>query len=225
MSAPPTLLTPNVLTVASYHSFRPVAYRAPDGQPAGRDLDFLSRFASRHGLELRVVWRPFDGIWTLPGREECDVACGGIAPLPSRRAEASGVEWTRPYFKVKRALVIRAADAGTLRTMDDFVGGRTVAVTKGSTAEADAIERLPATGRMVHTSSQGDALRLLSAGEIDAYATGDVPCDYIVATFPGFAVADRHEFREEEVFCFAVRGGRGLKEVLDGWIEEHGGEY
>ena len=218
-------LTPLVagrLTVAAYHGFRPIAW-SDNGVPAGRDIAFLRAFAAQQQLELVVRFAPFEQLWALPGRDWCDVAASGIAPLPER--ESPGMVWSAPYFQVQRALLIRAADQSRLRTIADMAG-RTIAVTRGSTAEADARRRAPATAQVVICEDQQSALDALVAGTIDAYGTGDASCDYLVSTFPGrFAVADRHPYDPPETFAFALRAPSGVRQPLDRFIAEHRHRY
>ncbi len=222
---PTDTLTPLVagcLTVAAYHGFRPITW-SDDGTPAGRDIVFLRAFAAQQQLELVVRFAPFDGLWELPGRDWCDVAAAGIAPLPERASH--GVVWSAPYFRVQRALLIRAADRSRLHTIADMAG-RTIAVTRGSTAEADARRRAPADAQVVVCEDQQSALDALMAGAIDAYGTGDASCDYLVSAFPGaFAVADRHPYDPPETFAFALRAASGVHELLDRFIAEHRQHY
>lgn len=208
-------LTPGVLTVAAYAAFAPISW-SDRGEPAGRDIAFLRRFAAEAELQLVVRFVPFDAMWELPGRDEVDLAAAGIAPLPSRAAP--GVVWSAPYFTVQRALLIRAADAADLGTIADFAG-RTIAVTRGSTAEHDVQARKPATTRVEWYADQQQALDDLLIGRIDAYATGDAGCEYLVAQHPErFAVADVHPFEPPETFAFALRAAGGLEAPLNRFI-------
>lgn len=77
------LLAPSRLLVGAYAAFAPISW-SDEGRPAGRDIAFLQLFAEQHGLELSVCFFPFDGLWERPGRDECDVAAAGLAPMPSR---------------------------------------------------------------------------------------------------------------------------------------------
>lgn len=209
------LLTPATLTVAAYDAFAPISW-SNNGEPAGRDIDFLRRFAAQQGLALRVRFFPFDKLWERPGRDSCDLAAAGIAPLAERIS--AGVVWSAPYFVVQRALLIRAADAPTLRTIEDFAG-RMIAVTRGSTAEQDTRARRPDSAQIVFYADQQQALMDLSEGRIDAYATGDASCDYLVGRYRGrFAVADRHPFVFPETFAFAVRVASDILAPLNSFI-------
>lgn len=165
---------------------------------------------------------PFDQLWERPGRDACDLAAAGIAPLPQRASP--GVIWSAPYFTVQRALLVRADDA-RLRAIDDFAG-RTIAVTRGSTAEQDVLMRKPPSAQVVYTADQGQSLDDLLAGRIDAYATGDAGAHYLAERSRGrLVVVDVHPFEPPERFAFPLRAASGLTAALNTYIERHGSQY
>jgi ABC-type amino acid transport substrate-binding protein len=71
-------VVPGQLTICTYGGFAPVCYKNPAGQLIGLDVSFLTRFAESLGLAIQTIEKPFDGIWTLPGVNACDVAGAGI---------------------------------------------------------------------------------------------------------------------------------------------------
>lgn len=215
------LLTPGQLLVGAYDAFAPISW-SDGGEPAGRDIVFLRAFAEQHGLALQVRFFPFDGLWERPGRDECDVAAAGLAPMPSRLSP--GVIWSRPYFAVQRALLVRA-EQPQICTIADLTG-RTIAVTRGSTAEDDVLARKPASAHVVYTVDQRQSLEELAAGVIDAYATGDAGAFYLAERSSGrFVVADVHPFRLPERFAFPLRAASDLEMALNAFIDEHAARY
>jgi polar amino acid transport system substrate-binding protein len=215
------LLTSGQLLVGAYAAFAPISW-LDDGEPAGRDIAFLRLFAEQHGLALQVRFFPFDGLWERPGRDECDVAAAGLAPLPSRRYP--GVVWSRPYFTVQRALLVRAEQPQVCTIAD--LAGQTIAVTRGSTAEDDVLARKPASARVVYTVDQRQSLEELAAGTIDAYATGDAGASYLAErSGERFLVADVHPFRLPERFAFPLRAASGVEAAINAFIEEHRERY
>jgi ABC-type amino acid transport substrate-binding protein len=215
------LLAPRRLLVGAYAAFAPISW-SNNGEPAGRDIVFLRAFAEQHGLALQVRFFPFDGLWERPGRDECDVAAAGLAPMPSRCSP--GVVWSCPYFAVQRALLVRAEEP-PIATIADLAD-RTIAVTRGSTAEDDVLARKPASARVVYTVNQRQSLEELAAGVIDAYATGDAGAHYLAERSGGrFVVADVHPFRLPERFAFPLRAASGLEAALNAFINEHAARY
>jgi ABC-type amino acid transport substrate-binding protein len=215
-------LRPGVLTVGTYAAFAPVCWREGD-IARGRDIELLQAFADSIDLGLSVQFFVFDAIWQRPGRDELDIAAAGIAPLASRITP--GVVWSEPYYLVQRSLLIRATDRPTLRTIADFAD-LTIAVTRGSTADIDTMQRKPASTRVVYVDSQLVAIDDLLNGRIDAFAEGDVCARYFADLDPAnLAVADVHPMAIPETFSFAVRKASHLLEPLNEFIRQQRHRY
>lgn len=103
------------IRVLYYDGFEPVCY--PDRNkdqgdgPAGLDPDILRMFAEIAGCKL--VWTralKYDGISNFKTKEQ-DIAIGGIANTTERLEKISTknnpIEWTMPYYYVKRSFLIR----------------------------------------------------------------------------------------------------------------------
>jgi ABC-type amino acid transport substrate-binding protein len=215
-------LSPGVLTIGAYRAFAPVVW-AEAGAAQGKDIHFLQAFARAEGLAVEVRFFEFDRIWERPLRKQVDLAAGGIAPSPRRRP--AGLAWSSPYHTVQRSLVIRKADADQLQTMADFAG-RTIAVTRGSTADLDAQRRKPATARIVYFERQEDAVRDLFEGQIDAFGTGDICSHHLAAQYADrLAVSDVHATESPEHFAFAMEETSDLLAPLNQFIEKNGPRY
>jgi ABC-type amino acid transport substrate-binding protein len=203
-------------------AFAPVCWRE-DGAAKGRDIEFLRKFAKERGLAIEFRFFEFNVIWARPAQDECDIAAAGIAPLSSRAVE--GVEWSKPYFEVKRSLLIRKSDAETLRTMGDFAN-RTIAVTKGSTADIDTVARKSESTKVVYYDDQAKAIADLLAGRIDGFGEGDVSNAYLAEKHPDeLALADVHPMNPAETFALAVRHRSGIFDELNAFIAANRAEY
>ncbi len=218
----PKTIVPGILSVASYAAFAPVCYKEGD-RARGHDIDFLHAFAEQQGLELSVQFFLFNSIWQRPARDEVDIAAAGIAPLSSRTTP--GVVWSEPYYLVQRSLLVRAADRELLKTMDDFAE-RTIAVTRGSTADIDTMQRKPESTRVVYTDSQQLAIDDLLNGRIDAFAEGDICAHYFAnLDSANLAVIDVHQMEVPETFVFAIREASQLLDPLNTFIRQKGRSY
>jgi len=215
-------LFPGVLTIGAYTSFAPVVW-AENGTARGKDIHFLRAFAQAEGLDVDVRFFEFDRIWERPLQKQVDIAAGGIAPSPRRRA--SGLAWTSPYHTVQRSLVVRKEDSAQLQTMADF-GGRVIAVTRGSTADLDAQRRKPDTAQIVYFDRQENAVEDLFAGRIDAFGTGDICSYHVVAQHANrLAVSDVHETDTPEHFAFAMEETSDLLAPLNTFIQKNSERY
>ena len=173
-------LVPGQLTVCTYGGFAPVCYKNPAGQLIGLDVSFLTRFAESLGLAIVTIDKPFDGIWTLPGENVCDIAGAGVMRRDDRHAGPGG-SWSDAYFQVERSLVVRAAEKAEF---DDYerLKGKKIVVTRGSTADIDARTRYPrCTIQFVDeiAKDQPDAQEyivktLIANHQADGFGEGDV---------------------------------------------------
>ena len=212
-------VVPGQLTVHTYARFAPFCYEK-DGAIVGTDIDFLSRFAEHEGLHARFEATDFPAIWELPGLGECDIAAAGIATLGHRDPGAGG-RWSKPYTVVRRSLLVRAGEAEHLRTPEDFVG-RTIVVTRDSTADMDARKRYEPLGATVlaELPTQDAMVTRLLGGAVDAYAGGETSNRFVAAADERLAVVDVHEMDDTETLHFTARAADPrLLERLDAFIE------
>jgi ABC-type amino acid transport substrate-binding protein len=229
-------LVPGKLTVCTYGGFAPVCYRK-DGQLVGLDVSFLTKFARQEGREIVLIEKEFDGIWTLPGENVCDIAGAGVAQRSDRHVGKGA--WSDPYFQVKRSLLVRAGDKAAF---DNYktLSGKKIVVTKGSTADIDAKTRYPGC-RLLYVEDVAKGLpdaqayiakELIGKGRADAFGEGDVSNQYLRDQFGkevpgGLAVADVHVIDgPPETFNFITRGATyGVLHALNVFISMNKGNY
>ena len=226
------------LTVCTYGGFAPFCYASTAGQLIGLDIAFLARFAESLGLAIVTMERPFDGLWTLPGANLCDVAGAGIMRRDDRPVEPGGA-WSDPYFEVQRSLLVRSGDRAAF---DDYetLAGKRIVVTRGSTADIDARTRYPrCTIQFVDEVAAGQpdpqafvVTTLLANHEIDAFGEGEVSSQYLRDLYlkdvpGGLALADCHPLDGQmETFNFVARdASRGLLDRLNAFIAANRASY
>jgi len=231
-------LVPDRLTACTYGGFAPVCYTNPAGQLIGLDVSFLTRFAESLGLAIVTTEQPFDGIWTLPGANVCDVAGAGVMQRDDRPV-GSGGSWSDPYFQVQRSLLVRAADQAAF---DDYatLSGRTIVVTRGSTADIDAKTRYPhCTIQFVDEVAVGQpdpqeyiVKTLIANRQADAFGEGDVSNQYLrdkygTKVVGGLALGDCHAIDGvTETFNFITRNASsGVLDRLNAFIARNKGGY
>lgn len=240
-AAAPRTMEPGVLTVCLYAGFAPFSSKDADGRFIGWDVDYLNAFAVSQGLRMAPVEvTDYSGIWDRPAGGACDVAASGISDTAGRRASSgSDVSWTQHYYSVLRAFLVRSTDADRLNGIDDL-RGRTVVVTRDSTADQDLRNRLAQQGitstTITLTSDERDAARQVRdagvVGEPFAYGGGLGSVQFLAAELGGLAVAWPHcTMREDgsqvqEPFSFVVRAAdTGLLEALNRFIDDPAHPY
>ena len=231
-------LLPGRLTVCTYGGFAPVCYKNPADQLIGLDVSFLTRFAESLGLAIVTIDKPFDGIWTLPGENVCDIAGAGVMRRDDRHAGPGG-SWSDAYFQVERSLVVRAAEKAEF---DDYerLKGKKIVVTRGSTADIDARTRYPrCTIQFVDeiAKDQPDAQEyivktLIANHQADGFGEGDVSNQYLRDKYGkevegGLALADVHAIDAmTETFNFITRNASsGVLDRLNAFIAKNKGCY
>ncbi len=231
---PPTTLVPGTLTVCAYPGFAPVTSFDARGAWVGTDASFLTRFAAQEGLAVRpVTVASFHGMWKRPGRDECDIAAGGIANLPARRAASPGTRWSRPYYEVLRAFAVRT---GSTLTRAQDLAGKTVIVTKGSTAEQDLLQQIRrhrVKGVTVrYTTNEAAAVRMVSRGKAFAYGGGLISIRYQAGRFRNIEAAWPHRMlladgkSGTEAFSYPVRSAdTALVDALNAFIAANKSRY
>lgn len=226
-------LKPGVLQVCLYPGFKPFTWQEGNVWK-GWDVDYLEKFAADNRLTFKgVPVKEFNGIWSLPGERRCDIAASGISDTKKRRDDAHGVDWSKTYYVVVRAYLIRTGDK--LEKIEDLVG-KTVIVTKGSTADTDLQNRLLQAGisakvTILYTDSEAAAADEVSHRKAFAYGGGYGSVKALAPDGSGLEVVWPHcnmvmagkELQEvPEPFSFVVRTeDTGLTAALDAYIPGH----
>lgn len=168
------------LKVGFYAFFAQLSYSA-DGDPAapgfntqrGYEADLLNAFAAMDGPRIsldRTAIAHWEGIWLKSAEPEFDLMSGGITILESRTRNAAGelqVAFTDGHVHFRQSLLIRAADAASIRTHSDLTGTRKVGLLAGTTGEH----------RLLQLLNLVDSQGALAAGVRVATANGEVTAD------------------------------------------------
>jgi ABC-type amino acid transport substrate-binding protein len=232
-------IVPGKLTVCTYAGFAPVCYKNAAGHLVGYDVSFLTKFAVKEGREIVLIEKEFEEIWTLPGKDVCDIAAAGVMQRNERNVGTGA--WSDPYFEVKRSLLVRA---GEKAEFDNYktLSGKTIVVTKGSTAYTDAVtlKRYPRCTIQYREDlvpknapdAQEYIVKLIANHKVDAFGEGDVSSKYLRDQYGkdvpgGLALADVHDMDgPKETFNFITRNPTyGVLDSLNVFIIGNKGSY
>ncbi|MXW69829.1 MAG: amino acid ABC transporter substrate-binding protein [Acidobacteria bacterium] len=138
-----------VLEFGFFAFYEPISYRGdPDPEsPAfdehrGYEADLLSALEAMDGAGLAFNRRGIDvwpGIWLLPATPEFDLVGGGITILEERTLDPSGapaVAFTSGHIEFRHSLLVRGADAATLREYSHLTSEFRVGVSVETTGES-----------------------------------------------------------------------------------------
>jgi len=201
-------------------------------------LEYLQSFADQLGVTTEPVNAPeFNNIWMRPGDGECDIAGTGITLLDSRR-EQTGADtgWTTKYYNVARSFAVRTGS--TVDGIKDLAG-KTVIVTKNSTADIDLTSRLAKAGisntTIEYTDNEADAAQRVAQAGPDgpyAYGGGAGSVEALAKEIPNLTTTWIHCMMHPdgtvsaEPFGFAVRAqSTGVLETLNAFIENPDNRY
>ncbi|MFO1363113.1 MAG: amino acid ABC transporter substrate-binding protein [Burkholderiales bacterium] len=219
----------------------PFSFADRDGRPAGYTVDLCNRVADsiKAALnlpELRVQWVPVtpDNRIDLVRQGRVDLECGTTTATLTRQEQ---VDFSNPTFVDGGGLLVRV-DSKVWQLKD--LASRKIAVGRNTTAARRLPEALKARGvsaQIVHVASAEEAIAMLEAGGVDAYAN-----DRIIllgaatrARDPGrLAITDEDYSvepyglmmrRDDSAFRLAVNRGlaetyRGdaIREIYDRWL-------
>src|SRR3954453_12684376 len=122
------------LTVASDASYPPIESIGDDGKTIeGMDADLAKALASEMGLKAKVTNATFDAI--IPGLASGKYDLGMSAFSDTKEREKT-VDFVT-YFSAGTSFYVKAQGGPTVNTLADLCG-KTVAVEKGTTQQADA---------------------------------------------------------------------------------------
>jgi len=224
-------VTPGVLTVAVYVGFPPFTFRDNNGFIVGTDIQYLEKFVKQHNLVIKfIVVEEFDNIWELPGKNNiCDMAASGISLEKIREGESPGTTWSIPYYYVQRSYITLRENSIT--KAEDF-SGKTVVVTKDSTADQDLLEQIQKYNvQNVNIQYSDDEIKsgqLVSEGKVFASGAGLLTNQYAASKYSNTHIQWIHDILlpsgkpGSEPFSFPTRTkSKGLVEELNKFIKEN----
>jgi ABC-type amino acid transport substrate-binding protein len=139
-----------------------------------------------------------------------DLLIATVTALPERRDLA---ELSEPYFMSGSLVLLpRASPAGRLADL----GGRRIAVIRGSVQERDVTELQP-TARLVPVASIAEGVRAVKNGEVAAWVYDDVVVLQLAERHPDLR-ATGLPLRPRPYVVAARKGDAGLIRWVNGWL-------
>lgn len=179
-----------LLRVGMDASFPPFEYIAPDGTPAGFDVELARELGKRLQLEVQIIANiPYDGLYDALAIGRVDVVISALVVNPQRTADFA---YSAPYFDAGQVLVFPIPPKAMSAGMADLAGQR-LAVEFGSPGDQEArkwMQRVPGL-EVLHYNTAGEALEALKRGEADAALVDHVTAMSTCADGSGFFIVDR----------------------------------
>lgn len=169
------------IVIGIFSDKAPFGYIDADGKPAGYDVVYGDRIAADLGVTAKYV--PVDAAarTEVLASNKVDITLANFTVTPER---AEKVDFANPYFKVSLGVV-----SPTSAEITDVsqLAGKTLIVTKGTTAEAYFEANHPEV-KLQKYDQYSDAYQALEDGRGDAFSTDNTEVIAWAIQHPGFSV-------------------------------------
>ena len=192
-------------TSADYAPFE-FMYADKDGtmQFGGIDVSVAGYIAKQTGKEMKVENMGYDYLLTSLAKGDFDIVIAGMEPTEERLKSA---DFSDPYYTdIPPAILVRAADADSFKTLEDFNGksvGAQIATTKLDLVN----EKMPG-AKAVSLQLVTDLINELVNNKIDAVVVDGAVAQQYAETNKDLAIAaPSSELGEASPYCIAVAKG------------------
>jgi polar amino acid transport system substrate-binding protein len=204
-----SLITKGKLTVCVNTPYPPFQTKDANNQIVGFDIDMMNLVAKKLGVSTSVVDTPFEGIKSGLDLKtgKCDLAAAGLTADDERR---KAMDFSDSYFDNTQALVIRAADTKSFRTVGDL-NGKKVAVQSGTTGAKYARKIEAEEGiQIVEYPDFGLQQQALATKQVDA-SIADLPVWTEFSRKNPSQIEIIEQFDTGEKYAYAARKGANPK--------------
>ena len=205
------------IVIGIFSDKAPFGYIDADGKPAGYDVVYGDRIAADLGVTAKYV--PVDAAarTEVLQSNKVDITLANFTVTPER---AEKVDFANPYFKVSLGVVsptsAEITDVGQL-------AGKTLIVTKGTTAEAYFEANHPEV-KLQKYDQYSDAYQALEDGRGDAFSTDNTEVIAWAIQHPGFSVGIKSLGETSYIAAAVKKGNTALLDWLNNQLVELGQE-
>ena len=205
------------IVIGIFSDKAPFGYIDADGKPAGYDVVYGDRIAADLGVTAKYV--PVDAAarTEVLASNKVDITLANFTVTPER---AEKVDFANPYFKVSLGVV-----SPTSAEITDVsqLAGKTLIVTKGTTAEAYFEANHPEV-KLLKFDQYSDAYQALEDGRGDAFSTDNTEVIAWAIQHPGFSVGIKSLGETSYIAAAVKKGNTALLDWLNNQLVELGEE-
>ena len=205
------------IVIGIFSDKAPFGYIDANGKPAGYDVVYGDRIAADLGVTAKYV--PVDAAarTEVLASNKVDITLANFTVTPER---AEKVDFANPYFKVSLGVVsptsAEITDVGQL-------AGKTLIVTKGTTAEAYFEANHPEI-KLQKYDQYSDAYQALEDGRGDAFSTDNTEVIAWAIQHPGFSVGIKSLGDTSYIAAAVKKGNTALLDWLNNELVDLGQE-
>lgn len=186
-------------------------------QYAGIDISAGQYIADELGKELQVENMSFDYLLTSLAKGDFDIVMAAIEVTPERLQSA---DFSDPYYTdLPPAILVKASDAASYKTLADF-SGKSVAAQTGTT-KLDIVNEQLTGANAVPLALVTDMVNELVNGKVDAILVDGAVAKQYAETNKDLVIADASsELGAAQPYCVAVAKGdpKGLLPAINAAI-------
>jgi len=205
------------IVIGIFSDKAPFGYIDTDGKPAGYDVVYGDRIAADLGVTAKYV--PVDAAarTEVLASNKVDITLANFTVTPER---AEKVDFANPYFKVSLGVV-----SPTSAEITDVsqLAGKTLIVTKGTTAEAYFEANHPEI-KLLKFDQYSDAYQALEDGRGDAFSTDNTEVIAWAIQHPGFSVGIKSLGDTSYIAAAVKKGNTALLDWLNNELVDLGEE-
>lgn len=205
------------IVIGIFSDKAPFGYIDADGKPAGYDVVYGDRIAADLGVTAKYV--PVDAAarTEVLASNKVDITLANFTVTPER---AEKVDFVNPYFKVSLGVV-----SPTSAEITDVsqLAGKTLIVTKGTTAEAYFEANHPEV-KLLKFDQYSDAYQALEDGRGDAFSTDNTEVIAWAIQHPGFSVGIKSLGETSYIAAAVKKGNTALLDWLNNELVDLGEE-
>ena len=205
------------IVIGIFSDKAPFGYIDANGKPAGYDVVYGDRIAADLGVTAKYV--PVDAAarTEVLASNKVDITLANFTVTPER---AEKVDFANPYFKVSLGVV-----SPTSAEITDVsqLAGKTLIVTKGTTAEAYFEANHPEI-KLQKYDQYSDAYQALEDGRGDAFSTDNTEVIAWAIQHPGFSVGIKSLGETSYIAAAVKKGNTALLDWLNNQLVELGQE-
>lgn len=172
-------------TASGYPPYEFVDVTSADQEVIGIDMALAKAIADDIGVELKIEDMTFSALLSSIPANKIDLAIAGICPTDERKKT---VDFSDVYVNAEQKILIRAEDADTLKTLDDFAGKK-VGAQKSTTQETLANDEIKDV-TVVSLDKVPDLILELLNGKIDGIVVESVVAQQYILANPTLQFSD-----------------------------------
>ena len=205
------------IVIGIFSDKAPFGYIDADGKPAGYDVVYGDRIAADLGVTAKYV--PVDAAarTEVLASNKVDITLANFTVTPER---AEKVDFANPYFKVSLGVV--SPDSAEITDVSQLAG-KTLIVTKGTTAEAYFEANHPEV-KLLKFDQYSDAYQALEDGRGDAFSTDNTEVIAWAIQHPGFSVGIKSLGETSYIAAAVKKGNTALLDWLNNELVDLGEE-